>query len=410
MTSFRRSATPARRTENNAPSGRVGAPTLYAMLMASSLVSAAFVPLAPSFARELSLTNVELGIALAAVTVPLLAVAAPLGVLGDRVSAKPVTLVGGGVLTVATAAHAVAFDFPTLLLARLGFGIGTAILWTAGLSWLAALGGDRRQSRALIATGSAAGLGIAIGPIYGGLLAEVWSMRAPFALAAVALAVTTLLLARAPRGVTAIAGNASLMRTLRELVGHRVLVGASIALALSGLAAGMTNLLVPLQLEANGVSVATVGLVMTLTTMLFTVGTAFVAQRGDRAASLHAGGLAALVLVAACILVMASSSTPATIGFLLLRVPAWVVLSTTPYAIIAVFAGSRALPYGAVIGILTQIWAVASSLAPIAAAAVFDLAGTQVAYLLLASTALAVAGWLLTQPPSARPIAERAAA
>jgi hypothetical protein len=145
-----------------------------------------------------------------------------------------------------------------------------------------------------------------------------------------------------------------------------------------------------------------VGLILTLTTMLFTLCSAAVVAIGDRAASVKAAAAGALLLGLACALVVLSTSTPATIAFLLARVPAWALLATTPYALIAVFAGRSQLGYGAVIGIVTQIWAAAASFSPIATAAVLEAASGQVAYLLLAIVASGVALWLLTEIQAAR--------
>ena len=391
------------------PSRAPGVASLYALLVASTVASSAFIPLAPTFARQLELSNVELGITFAAGTIPLLAAAAPLGALGDRMSPRTLTILAGWLVTVGSAGHAVAFDFTSLVLARLVFGLGIAVIWTTGLAWLAALGSGRTRSRALSGSATAAGAGVSIGPLYGGLVGELWSAQAAFGLVSLALSAVTVLLLRTERSEPQADTHLPLFQTARALVRSRPLAAGAVTLALSGLATGAVNLLVPLQLEDNGLSAGYVGLILTLTTLLFTLGSASVVAIGDRAASIKAAAAGAVLLGLACAIVVASTSTQATIAFLLARVPAWALLATTPYALIAIFAGRSQLGYGAVIGIVTQIWAAASSLSPIATAAVLEATSSQVAYLLLTIVASGAALWLLSgiqgtrvRPSSAR--------
>ena len=122
--------------------------------------------------------STSLGLAFAAGTIPLLAAAAPLGALGDRMSPRTLTIMAGWLLVVGSAGHAVAFDFTSLVLARLVSGLGIAVIWTTGLAWLATLGSGRTRSRALSGSATAAGAGVSIGPLYGGLVGELFTVAA----------------------------------------------------------------------------------------------------------------------------------------------------------------------------------------------------------------------------------------
>src|SRR6266705_4424009 len=91
----------------------------------------------PVYARQLGLSGFEQGMVLGATGLATLVVSVPAGTLADRFGARRITLAAGLLMAAATAAQALAADFPALLAARLVFGIGYGVLWTAGLCWLA---------------------------------------------------------------------------------------------------------------------------------------------------------------------------------------------------------------------------------------------------------------------------------
>ena len=372
---------------------------IYASLLVSSLVANAFVPLAPVFADELGLSATETGVALAASTIPLLMAAGLLGVLSDRTSARTLTIHSSVLLTSMAAAQAFAFDFWSLVVARLLFGVGLALVWTAGLAWLAQLSAASRRPRALSWTIAVAGAGVAAGPVYAGVLANRASLEAPFLIGAAGCAVIGVGLALSRAGEVTSEAGPLVRETLRSIWATPLLLGGIVAISLGGVATSSANLLVPYQLTQNGHSIETVGLLLSISSALFAVACAWVAHQGVRVASLRSAGVAAAILALAFIPVIASTSTEAVTGFLFLRVPAWALLSTIPYALCAIGAMRASLGYGAVIGVLTQFWAVTAALGPIAAGAIVESGGTQWAYAVLALSCAASALWLVSPRP-----------
>ena len=110
---------------------------IYGLVLASSATQFAVVPILPVYAHRLGLSGLQQGMVLGATGLATLAVSLPAGILSDRLGARRLTLWAGWLMSVALLAQAMAGSFPVLLAARLGFGIGFAVVWTAGLSWLA---------------------------------------------------------------------------------------------------------------------------------------------------------------------------------------------------------------------------------------------------------------------------------
>src|SRR3989442_453417 len=122
----------------------------------------ALVPVMPVYARRLGLSGFEQGMVLGATGLATLVVSVPAGTLSDRFGARRITLAAGLLMALATAAQALAGDFPALLAARLAFGAGYGMVWTAGLCWLA--GAMAGGPPALGGSVASAGIGGGAGP------------------------------------------------------------------------------------------------------------------------------------------------------------------------------------------------------------------------------------------------------
>jgi hypothetical protein len=124
---------------------------IYGLVLASSGAQYAVVPILPVYAHRFGLSGLQQGMVLGATGFATLAVSVPAGALSDRFGARRLTLWAGWLMSIALFTQAMAGSFPVLLAARLGFGIGFAVVWTAGLSWLAEAApggpGPRRDGR-----------------------------------------------------------------------------------------------------------------------------------------------------------------------------------------------------------------------------------------------------------------------
>src|SRR3984957_14158591 len=117
---------------------------MYGLILASAAAQFALVPVMPVYAHRFGLSGFQQGLVLGATGLATLAVSVPAGTLSDRFGARRITLAAGLLMAVATLGQALAGSFPALLAARLAFGAGYGVLWTAGLCWLGAGAGGPR--------------------------------------------------------------------------------------------------------------------------------------------------------------------------------------------------------------------------------------------------------------------------
>src|SRR5579863_1051989 len=137
---------------------------IYGLVLASAAAQFALIPVMPVYAHRLGLSGFQEGMVLAATGLASLAVSVPAGTLADRFGARRITLAAGLLMAAATFGQALAGSFPALLAARLAFGAGYGVLWTAGLCWLAAADGPRALSGSV----ASAGVGGVAGPAVSG--------------------------------------------------------------------------------------------------------------------------------------------------------------------------------------------------------------------------------------------------
>src|SRR5262249_18865361 len=154
-----------------------------------------------------------------------LVVSVPAGSLSDRFGPRRITLAAGLLMAAATAAQALAGGFPALFAARLAFGAGYGMVWTAGLCWLAGATVGGPPARGGRGPGPAAG-GVA-GPAPSGVLAQPLGRAVPLLAPGAGFAVIPagLVALRVPPGPAV--PRAGSMPGLRAVTVNRDLAGAA---------------------------------------------------------------------------------------------------------------------------------------------------------------------------------------
>ena len=368
---------------------------IYALILLETLVWIVMIPLAPTFASEFELSDVQTGMILAVASLAALVAALPLGRLADRVGAREVTIASACLFTLATAGQGLAGEFWSLLLARGAFGVAFGAVWGAGTAWLSDSLADERRAGALGATVTVTGVGFTIGPVLAGVLADRYSTGTPFLVAAVAAALVTVALVVAAPTLPGRPPEQRLRELLRVARREELVLAGIAIIALIGLVGGGVNLLVPLQLRENGESAAEIGLLFSVASAVYTVVSGVVARLGSRAATLRVGGLAALGTGATLVLVLGSSSTQAAVAFVLLRAPFWGTMDTIIYPLAAAGAHRSSLGRGSVMGLVMLGWGVTSTLGPLIAGVVADALGSSAAYAVMIGVCVLVGLWLL---------------
>ena len=324
----------------------------------------------------------------------------PAGTLSDRFGARRITLAAGLLMAAATLGQALAGSFPALLAARLAFGAGYGVLWTAGLCWLAAAAGG---PRALGGSVASAGVGGVAGPAVSGALTEHLGLAVPLLAAAAGFAVITAGLAalRVPAGTAE--SRPAAPAGLRAAGRDRGVIGAAAAVVTAGLSTGACALLVPAQLHLAGASSGQIGLVFAAAGILFAAGSALTTAAGRRAVTLPVICAGMLVLTAALSLGVLSTASLALIVMLCVATAARSVLWTVSYPLAATAAERRGIGLGAAVGLLNGIWAATAVLGPLAAGlaaqhlggrAAFGLTEAACAAALAVTVAAAGRGWL----------------
>jgi MFS family permease len=370
--------------------------SLYLLLALAELVHWAIVPLLPGLADRFGLSQLEAGGLVAATGIATLAVSLPAGVLTDRVGARRLTVSAGIVLTASTLGQALAPSYALLLTARLVFGAGFGILWTAGVAWLAAAQ-PPSPGRAMGATVTWAGIGTVLAPGFAGTVAQALGQAAPFGLAAAACAAVTAVLATAPRSTPAAAdAERATPAALRSAAAEPSVSAALGAVLVAGLAGGTISVLGPLELHSAGFAEGAIGLAFSIAALIFIATSAVTVWLGERVIRVLAvqGGLATIALVLAPGEV--SGAATAVIAVMCLTAPLRALLYTTAYPLGAQRPAGARVGAGAVMGLLNGLWALTTVVGPLGAGALAGWLGPRAGYGLLQGLAVAtvLAVWL----------------
>jgi predicted MFS family arabinose efflux permease len=177
-------------TERHAPAGHREASRVLALLFAANLLNfydrAMPAVVIEEIRADFGLDDTAIGLIASALTLVYALAGLPLGRLADRRPRKDVIAAGLAAWSVLTAATGAATGFVSLLLIRLGVGIGEASYAPAATSMVADLYPPQERSRAMgrIMLGLPVGLVLAYFTV-GALAEALGSWRAPFLLAGV---------------------------------------------------------------------------------------------------------------------------------------------------------------------------------------------------------------------------------
>lgn len=137
-------------------------------------------PVLPLYARSFGVGYAAAGLLISVFGLVRLVSQTPGGFLIEKFGEKPIAVAGLVIVALSSFASAAAGSFSMLLVARSIGGIGSAWFITAMYSHVLSLVEPQRAGRALSLYQGAFTAGITMGPVVGGLLAQIFGLRAPF--------------------------------------------------------------------------------------------------------------------------------------------------------------------------------------------------------------------------------------
>jgi len=370
----------------------------YAFAVIANVNMFSFFALAPTFRDDLGLSGTERDILFLATGATQLVMAMPLGSLADRFGSRQITMISIGLLALSALGHAVAVDLWSLLAARVVFSAAFTGMVTAAIAWLASAVRPERRAHAIGGIIPCAGVGQLAGPYLTGALTDASGTTLAYAVLVVLSLVPLALAFFTPEAATEAAAarteRTPMSVSLRALRAPIVLV--AVVLTILGIVYDTTlSLLVPQQLDDNGLSAGARGAILSAGAAVYLVAALLAVRRAHRLTSVRGAAvcaaLAALVLVPAVL----SDASAAQAATMVARGAVLSVLFVVSFPLGTLGANASGVPLGAATGLLTLATGVAATATPLAAGRAADALGSTIFYAILGGAAIAASVWML---------------
>jgi MFS family permease len=200
------------------------------------------------------------------------------GWLGDVTGNKPILLCGVVLAGAAAVLFSMGSNFQVFFWGRLCQGAASAALWTSGLALIAAHYIEKRVEIIGYAfTGSTAGS--VLGPLAGGFLSHAGGYKLPFVVIGLLLGLNAVLIfAVIPR-------ERKIQKQkieIGQLMLNRSLAVPALAVALAAFAVGIIEPLLPVRLARYGTTSKTMGLIFTVSTLVYGLSAPLVGRLSER--------------------------------------------------------------------------------------------------------------------------------
>jgi MFS family permease len=337
----------------------------FGIVFVAAALQLSIGPLLPDYVHRFGLSALGAGAIVGAVGVTILGVALPAGHLADRFGARRLTIVAGSLLAIGALVQAAAPSFVLLIAARLVFGLGYGVLWTAGLAWLAGFGRSRSGIGVAVAC---SGVGGVAGPAFVGFLASQLGVAAPAAICGAVLVLLTLGFVACPSGLRApLRSDRPVAAQLRFAFRDSRFIAALVAVVVAGISTTIATLIVPIDLHAQGFSASAIGIAFSFAGMVYVFVTVLssIKQSGRFAAS--TAFAASFVIIVTLMPAALSATTDAVLAMLLASTAIRAILWTSAYPLGVASAEQQHIGAGVVTGMLNLVWAATTVVAPLVA-------------------------------------------
>jgi MFS family permease len=344
----------------------------------------ALTPLLPDYAERFDLSKAGAGVLAAAYPAGALLGGIPSGLATARFGARRTTVVGLVIIALTTFVFATGDSIWVLDASRFVQGFGSALAWTAGLTWLISETPADRRGQTIGTAMATAIVGALFGPVLGGAASVVGEAAAFGAagLLAIALALWALTMHGPPPSTPQ-----PLRVLLDALHSRRIVVGVWFV-ALPALFFGALGVLAPLRLEELGWTAVAIGTLWLGTAALEATANPVVGRISDRVgrlAPMRASVLAGAVVAAflpwpSSGVVLAVLVVLAGVSFGSFWTPAMSLLTDE--------AERRGLDYAYAFALINLAWAPGQALGSSGGGALAEVTSDAVPYLLLAGACL----------------------
>lgn len=238
--------------------------TTFVIMLGTSIIA----PVLPLYARQFGVSYAGAGMLVSAFAAGRLAFDYVGGELADRMSPRLLTSAGALVTAVSAFLCAFATSYAWLVVYRVIEGIGSAFYVITIMALFARTVRPEQMGKAMGFYQSMILLGVSFGPTVGGLVAEVWGLRAPFLVMALAGVVVTGLTWRLVSDAIPSAGDAHAKRPPVRAVATHVLTPRFVYVLVltffvfASRAGARTNLIPLFGAERGGLTAASIGFIL----------------------------------------------------------------------------------------------------------------------------------------------------
>ncbi|MHA1422496.1 MAG: MFS transporter [Candidatus Thorarchaeota archaeon] len=239
----------------------------FLVLLGLSMVA----PILPTYAESFQVSYTLVGFVVSSFAIMRMILDMPAGLLSKRYDKKKIMIAGLLLISTSSVLAGYAPNYITLVIARMIEGAGSALYVTTATVFLAQISGEEKRGQWMSLYMGLLLLGAIFGPTFGGVIASIYDMRAPFFAYAIVTGLgvfPTLVLPKLTNS-----GNVSTSLSLREIGRDmkQVLTNPSFLLVTFAvftmffLRTGVRSTLVPLFAANNlGLDSGAIGLVLTI--------------------------------------------------------------------------------------------------------------------------------------------------
>ena len=377
---------------------------VYALMLLNTMQFIAMVAIAPTYQDDLGLTKFQTSLILAVSGVGSAVLALPVGAWCNRFGVRPVALVGAGIVAATLWLQAFAPGLGWLLVARFIIGAGFCAVLSAAPAWIGEAAPAERQAAATAGIMVMAGIGLLLGPVLAGTLADAAGRATPMVVLSVLIGALVVVLALGPKHTAPPHGREPVLSTLKRARRSPLVVAGITLFGVGVLGENTSGTLVPLQLDRNGLSASAIGAVLSAGAAVFLVVSLVMARAAARTMRMEIAAAATGLLAVTMAILASSGSTPVTATGMILRTAVLAAMYTFAFPFAGIGAARVGIGAGAVFGAMQLAAGTANAIGPLLAGKIGESVGDKWAYILAIAVTLptTVALWRAARTETGR--------